>query len=88
MDKIIERFSSWQRIKKFIAWMLQYRGNLSRHVNERNHKGILAQNPAPRIVPQTVEEIENAEKEIIKYVQKRSYPNELSVLQNCQPKAN
>ena len=30
MDEFIERFSSWQRLKRFIAWMLQYRTALIR----------------------------------------------------------
>ena len=42
----------------------------------------------PLHVPLIGGEIESAEREIIKYVQKRSYPSELSVLQNCQPKAS
>ena len=27
-DRILERFSSWQKLKKFIAWTLRYRKNL------------------------------------------------------------
>ncbi len=28
MDAVLERFSSWERLKRFVAWILRYRANL------------------------------------------------------------
>ena len=84
MDEIIKRFSLWQRLKRFIVWMLRYRTTLIRRINERKDGDTCTKSPAKRIKPLTVDEIEDAEKNIIRYVQERSYRKELSALRNSQ----
>ena len=66
VDEIINISSSWEKFKKFIAWMLRYRAILLCQANIRTHSDTSTRNQAAHIVPLTVEEIENAEKNIIK----------------------
>ena len=67
--------------------MLRYRASLLRWINIRTHSDTFTRNHAARIVPLTVEERENAEKNIIRYIQGRNY-RELFALRNCQRRTN
>ena len=77
LDEIINRFSSWEKLEKFITWMLRYRAVLLCWANIRTHSDTSTRNHAARIVPLTVEEIENAEKNIIRYIQETTEKNYL-----------
>ena len=76
MDDIISRFSSWERLKKFAAWMLCYRENLYKTANKPVTEGSSIFIAAPV----TVDEIPLAEEEILKYVQRKNYGKELVCL--------
>ena len=39
VDKVMNRFSSWDMLRKFVAWMLHYRRNLRKLRNARKATG-------------------------------------------------
>jgi hypothetical protein len=77
LDAIFKRFSSWYQLKKFIAWMLRYRTRL-RAARTRRRNGIIETHGKSETKPIVVDEIIQAEKEIIKYVQRDKFQQELS----------
>jgi hypothetical protein len=79
LDAIFKRFSSWERLKKFIAWMLRYRTSL-RVTRTRRRNGIIETRGNSEIKPIVVDEIIQAEKEIMRYVQRNNFQEELSIL--------
>ena len=82
MKYIFERFSSWHKLKKFVSWMLRLKSNLRSHRTDSSSKD----STHNKILPISLQEMNAAEKEIIKYVQRQEYPDELSCLtQNIQP---
>ena len=82
MNKIFERFSSWYRLKKFIAWILRYRDNLRSAVEQRR-SGYTAVTEKTNLVPITLGELRNAEKEILRRVQDESFEEELVILRKA-----
>ena len=82
MNKIFERFSSWYGLKKFIAWILRYRDNLRSAVEQRR-SGYTAITKKTRVVPITLGELRNAEKEISRRVQEESFEEELVILRKA-----
>ena len=66
-----QKCSSWLRLKKIVAWLLRYRENLleARKSNKPDRE-------VPKYI--TLEEMGRAEKEILKHVQRKAFPEELS----------
>ena len=86
LDQMVQSCSSWYRLKKMMAWILRYRSNLlrvSRRRKEDEAKVLISEKPSPI----SVDEIRSAEIEILKYVQKQSFGEELSCLQNKESDA-
>lgn len=80
VEGMMKRFSSWHKLKKFIAWVLRYKENL------RNARDCL-KNPKDQrktkiATPISVEEMQVAEREILKYVQRESFPEEIEILKS------
>ena len=69
--KYFQKCSSWIRLKKFVAWLLRYRERL---LNASKNKEINGDVPKCIIL----EEIEKAEREILKKVQRRAVPEEFN----------
>ena len=69
-DQLFKRFSSWDRLKKIIAWILRYKANLRKSVKEKKlaRSTIAVQFRSPTS-PITVNEMNDAELEICKLVQ-------------------
>ncbi|XP_030842249.1 uncharacterized protein LOC105438717 [Strongylocentrotus purpuratus] len=66
IDDLMTRYSSWDRLKRGIAWLLRYKQYLrSKGTGNLAERGSL-----------TVQELNNAEVEVIKHVQRRSFPDE------------
>ena len=88
-DQLFKRFSSWDRLKKIIAWILRYKANLRKSVKEKKlaRSTIAAQFRSP-ISPITVNEMNDAEIEICKLVQEDSFKEELLHLRQSQPPLN
>ncbi|XP_030844258.1 uncharacterized protein LOC105444708 [Strongylocentrotus purpuratus] len=66
IDDLMTRYSSWDRLKRGIAWLLRYKQYLrSKGTGNLAERGSL-----------TVQELNNAEVEVIKHVQRHSFPDE------------
>ena len=79
LDRMMQSCSSWYKLKKLIAWMLRYRSHLLRESRRRKKdkdKELVTEKPCPI----SVEEMRSAE--ILKHVQRQSFKEELSCLQN------
>ena len=83
VNQLLEYFSSWYRLKKFVAWILRYREKLKQSSKRRREGLALVQDfPEDRTYdPFSVDEIDRAEKEILKFVQRQSFEEELSRLE-------
>ena len=82
LEQVFERFSSWLRLKIFIAWTLRYRENLRDAVNRRKAGKEPQMNEI--INPISVEEIKRAEREIVICVQGSSFREEVSGLRKSE----
>ena len=70
LSSLIERFSSWTKLKRTTAWLLRYRANLLSKVRgQQLVKGQLS-----------VEELEAAEEATVRHVQEQAYRDELRSL--------
>ena len=78
--EIIERFSSWCRVKRVFAWILQYRRNLRLRAQSRKQDQTDPQTLS-QIPPISLTELVNAETEIL---QQASFKHELSRLQRTE----
>ena len=77
----MERTSSWSRLKKIIAWILRYKNILRKRSQHSNtNKPIKLQSDDSIITPLSVSEVNVAENEIIKYVQRQTFKDELTTL--------
>lgn len=74
IDRMIHYYSSWYRLKKHFAWILRYRNRLLRAVRARKDKEALKY---VQIAPLTTEEMQNAETEILKYIQRQHFAEEV-----------
>lgn len=75
-DVMFERFSSWERLKRFIAWLLRYRKNLRTASMKRKSELICRRNESS-LVPISVGEMIKAEREIVRHVQRNSFQEEI-----------
>ena len=77
LNRIFERISSWYRLKKFVAWMMRYKEQLKRqHARRAEGQSTILQH-GTKLIPLSVEEMNLAEKEILKNVQRESFPDEV-----------
>jgi hypothetical protein len=76
LDQIFKRFSSWTRLRSFIAWVLCYRSKLCEAVRRRR-EGQYGSLKAGVINPINVEELVRAESQVVKHVQGTSFREEL-----------
>ena len=74
-----QKFSSWHRLKKSIAWILRYRNNLLMAAKDRKVTD-QPKSPGRKQSLITLEDMKNAEKAILKTVQQAAYPMEFSEL--------
>ena len=70
IDQLLERFSSWHSLKKFVAWMLRYKTSLRKFCARDKEKPVI---PAVKssIEPISVTEMREAERSIVQYVQEK-----------------
>ena len=82
INQVLEYFSSWYPLKKFVAWMLRYWEKLKQS-SKRRKEGLAPVQGSPEdrsYDPLSIEEINKAEEEILKFIQRQSFPEELSWL--------
>ena len=80
LNRMVQSCSSWYRLKKLMAWILCYRSNLLRECSRRKEgtaKVLTSRIPSPI----SVEEMHSAEIEVLKYVQRQCFREELVCLQ-------
>jgi hypothetical protein len=75
LDKLIQYHSSWWKLKRSVAWLLRYRRWLFEKSKETNKH-------------LTVGEMQNAEREILRLVQRVSFPEILRILNDKNLAAN
>ena len=69
LEEMFKRYSCWFRLKKAVAWLIRFSKWL--------RKG------KPKLTTGlTVDELQDAEKGIVRYVQRRNYPNEFAALES------
>ncbi|XP_044180257.1 uncharacterized protein LOC122961557 [Acropora millepora] len=79
LNRMIQSCSSWYKLKKLMAWILHYRCNLLRECCRRKEGGAKALTYG-KASPISVEEMHCAEIEVLKYVQRQSFSEELVCL--------
>lgn len=80
MARIINRYSSWNRLRRVVAWVLRYKANLLRQSKKRKAEQTdEIESPGSMNFISEVE-IQNAEIEILKYVQEQSFREERDIL--------
>ena len=80
LDRMVQSCSSWYRLKKLMAWILRYRSNLLRECcrwKDGTAKVLICGKPSPI----SVEEMRSAEMEVLKFVQRQCFREELVCLQ-------
>ena len=81
LDELLAKYSSWNRLKRGVAWLLRYGDYLhARFIRKVDHKD-------RRPGSFSVEEYQRAERGIIQYIQRQAFPREIDVLQSPTPDA-
>ena len=79
---IFSRISSWRMLKKAIAWLLRYKVKLKVARERRQLGGSMEF--SHDVQPINVDEMKNAEKEILRLIQRESFPLEITALHNVK----
>ena len=74
IDSIIEWFSSWYRLKKFVAWLMRYKGNLREVCRSKKSNIPVIDRQQDVIKPVTVNEIKAAESELLNISKGGTFP--------------
>ena len=84
--EVFKRFSSWNSLKRFVAWILRYRNRLQNAVIRKKKGDLPLPHHDQKINALKVHELEEAEGEIIKAVQGRCFNDQLLSLQSTASK--
>ena len=80
LSSLMKRFSSWERLRRAVAWLLRFktwfiesysRGSVNTQARSSQERGPLL----------AVDEVQGAEKEVIKHVQRLSFPEVIQAMQ-------
>ena len=74
LDEFMSKYSSWNRLKRGVAWLLRFVQYLHIRSKKKTTDEILKQGGL------TVEECQAAERGIIQYVQRQAFPKEVDAL--------
>ena len=55
-DRVLQGFSSWEKLIKFVSWMLRYRNNLRRTAFDRNESERIKAKVKGTLKPTSVDE--------------------------------
>ena len=80
LEGIMKRFSSWYKLKKCIAWVLRYKRILLEACRSRSKAKVSSDVNRKPPSPLNVQEMENAQKEVLKYVQRQHFQEEVAHL--------
>ena len=76
LTAVIQRCSSWDRLKRIVAWCLRYKTKLREAVEKKRSGKSIENETRGHIVPVGVSEIKTAEREILKHVQEQCLKQE------------
>ena len=79
LNDVFIRFSSWIRLKRTIAWILRYKTNLRKSIQNHKSNNERLQSTS-EIDPISTDEMIKAEHEIVKYIQMKSFKEEFDSL--------
>ena len=79
VDEVIERFSLWHTLKKFVAWILTFKSNLRKPRSGAN-KELEKRSKGLPIQPLSVTEMREAKRALIQQVQGKHYAQEIESL--------
>lgn len=82
--KVFQQFSSWYSLKKFVAWMLRFKGRLRWAAAKRKQGQELQFPKENKISPIDVDELREAERAIVKLVQRQTFKEELLSLRSSR----
>ncbi|XP_060567693.1 uncharacterized protein LOC132726393 [Ruditapes philippinarum] len=77
LDSIIDRYSSWTKLRRAVAWLLRYKTFCRQRYLKHKLKMVDGN--------LTLEEIQTAEHNIMLYVQNTAFSSEINNLQNSKP---
>ncbi|XP_064621732.1 uncharacterized protein LOC135484315 [Lineus longissimus] len=84
ISTMINHYSCWYRLKKGIAWMLRLKKVLHQKVKNKDIPGQVAMTPPRRGL--TVDELLEAEQEVLKFVQKKAFGDIQANFKTCKLK--
>ena len=79
LDRLILRYSSWYKLRRAVAYLIRLKVFLMTR--------LFANQPTQRQGPLILEEMKNAEKDIIKYTQRQAFPDEVVALSCVSPRS-
>ena len=74
----MSKCSSWSRLRRVVAWVLRFKSNLLLRVRKREYTRKTVETTTIPLV--AVSELREAEREIIKHVQRVTFSEEINVL--------
>ena len=85
-SKAFERISTWNKLKKVVAWALRYKSILRERARDKEKKSLLPDIhvDVKTIRPMSVTEFKEAEREILRLVQIESYRDELTRVKHSE----
>ena len=79
LNDVFIRFSSWIRLKRTIAWILRYKTNLRKSIQNHKSNNERLQSTS-EIDPISTDELMKAERKIVTYIQIKSFKEEFDSL--------
>ena len=84
LDRIIERYSSWDRLRRIMAWILRYKAILQHQSKRRKAGEPITKDFGGTVTSINVEELRNAESVILKHIQVKCFENECESLRESK----
>ena len=79
IDKLFQHYSSWYKLKRAVAWILRVKKGLHSRVTQRQTSSVI-QPPRKDQSCLTTDDIRDAERAIVRYVQQTVFPEEIAML--------
>ena len=79
MEELMMYYSSWWKLKVAVSWMLRYKWYLKNKILQRRESSLAKQELEERSGHLTLDELREAEHEIIHYVQTREFPEVITL---------
>ena len=87
LNRLFQRYSTWNKLRKSLAWILRFKDWLLSKVRQRSKRENV-ENTTMLRGKITTDEIQYAEQEIIKYIQKQFFKDELSSITKGNAKSS